>query len=382
MRPSCGMKGPGWWLAGGVGLALVLGLAGCNELQPITPFEMTTDPARLYASLTLDHGAVNLSTAPPHNTLRLTATPRNGYGDPIEGLPAPTFRSTDTTRVWVSADGTLEARQQAAGIAVIAELTTVENIHHADTVFVNVTTNPAPPALATLTIAPESPEAAFWPMFPTATFDAWALLWIFGIVEVPGVTARALDDAGNPIPDLAIQYESLDPHIARVDPRTGSTFIGSGLLPIPGLSRPGQASIVARTTAYGVTMADTAVYTVTLPAVQGIGVVADSTRPPALAPAEVRVLADGFVAWINLTDTRVEVTFDDATNVAEATVLCMYFGPDFCGGGDIPAFDGAPTLDSLDTIRYRHFPVPGTYTYRVRGEGVDLRGRVVVVANE
>src|SRR5689334_3667472 len=79
---------------------LLLGLAGCGGLEPVAPYNgIITDPANFFQSLTLNYRAIVLSTAPGHNTFQLTATPRNALGQPMEGLPTPTFRASDTNSV-------------------------------------------------------------------------------------------------------------------------------------------------------------------------------------------------------------------------------------------------------------------------------------------
>jgi len=357
---------------------LILALAGCDDLQPTATYEMITDPARIYASITLDHRAVTMALTPPYNTAKLTATVRNGKGEPMSGMPAPTFRSSDSTRVWVSPTGELEARSTGGGILIIAEMTSPENIYHADTAIVNVTALANPPQLTTFRIDRENVDPLAWGLLASNSVEPWFILALFGVIPFPEVTVQALDQNGVPITGLSIDYRSLRPEVAVVDRVSGQVTSG-GFIPIPGLLKPGKVEIVASTLSYGVAKADTAEFAVTYPAVQGVYVELGPDGVPRLSPDEVIVVKNGFVGWVNSITDAVEIVFDNPAQVGEATVVCMIFGPDFCGGGDIAPFTGTPILEGPETLRYRHFPTAGTYTFRVKGAGIDLPGRVVVI---
>lgn len=354
----------------------VLALGGCSGLEPVEPFAPITDPAALFMALTLDHGAVNLSVAPPYDTDQLTATPRDAKGNPFAGLPAPTFRSTDTTKVWVTPEGVLQARAAGLNVRVIAELRTSDNILHADTAVVNVTSDPDPRLLDTLSIQPLTPEDAIWSMnIPLNASQGNILLRQAGLIFRASLTTRTVDASGDPVTGLAIEYEALDPEMVRVHPTFG----------LQSVFRPGEAVIVARTRAYGVTRADTAHFTITTPAVNGILVQAGADgAPPVAEPLVVTVRPGGYVFWRNWirpTATPLSVTFDDPTNVEPIAELCAAHGadyPDFCSSGDIAPF--ATTTGNffaaLETNRGRHFPVPGVYPFRI--EPLGLAGRVIV----
>src|SRR5690625_4358130 len=58
-------------------------LAACADITAPEIFEPETDAAKLYGSLTLDNRAINLSTAAPYDTIRITATPRNMLGEAL-----------------------------------------------------------------------------------------------------------------------------------------------------------------------------------------------------------------------------------------------------------------------------------------------------------
>ncbi len=365
---------PGWWGGGPVILrfagfiAATLTLVACGEVQAPAVYEPTTDPKRLFMALTLDHRAINLSTVAPYDTFRLVATPRNALGERMDGLPQPTFRSSDTTRVWVGADGLLQARRAASEVLVIAEVVTEDNIRRADTARVNVITT-HPPEIGVFSIAPETPEEAIRFMIPDAA-RIYVLPFLFaGIDMLRSQPLRVFDTSGSPIFGLAVEYRSLDPAIIVIQEE------GIG---IP--TQPGEARIEARTVAYGVVKADTATYTV--PPAPLLHVVIMEERAGGdltLGPEEVTIYKGGYVLWHNRTKTPLDIEFERPDDVAELPpMVCLLLGA--CGWGDIEPFAVDPSSDGTDffeALRGRSFPIPGVYEYRSPLTG--RRGRVVVV---
>ncbi|MGH7514163.1 MAG: Ig-like domain-containing protein, partial [Gemmatimonadales bacterium] len=136
---------------------IVAGLiVGCrsDELQaPLNP-----EGASAYWALALDHQAITLSTAASYETIQLTATPRTVTGDPIGGLGAVTFTSSNAEAVQVDANGLVTALAPTFGVIVIAKLK-ANGITHADTATVVVTEGP-PPTLASFSIHPVAPDSA------------------------------------------------------------------------------------------------------------------------------------------------------------------------------------------------------------------------------
>lgn len=340
---------------------------GCDSWRPPATFEATTDPAKLFMALTLDHRAVNLSTVAPYDTVRLRATPRDGLGEAMTGLPEAAFRSLDTAAVWVTTDGLLQARRPATGVQVIAEIVAEGNVRHADTAFVNVIADADPPKLATFSIKPQQPDDAVWAVLPRYGVVGQLLLeQIAGIRVWPVLTLRALDDNGDPVKGLEIEYWSLDPKIAEIDRRSGA---------VTKVHAPGEVGIVARTMAYGAHRADTAYFTVTLPFVHGIQINDWTDGKLVMTPSEVMIRPGGYVIWVNFSWTPVDITFDDPTNVEGLAEVCAILGGAFCDGGDIAPFDGS-TNELMDAVRGRRFPVPGSYRFSSSLTG--LSGRVIV----
>jgi len=194
-----------------VGVVVSVGgmLAGCGGLEPVGRFTPTTDPTQLYMSLALNHRAITLDTLAPYNTLQLMATPLDATGAPIPDLPAPVFTSKDTTTVWVTPGGQLQARRAGTGITVIASLTAPGNIRHADTAIVNITASSGPPpVLASLTLSSIPADSAKIQYCPGGAFqfvDVAIRLLPFKACELDvAVTAQAA--GGADMPGLAIEY--------------------------------------------------------------------------------------------------------------------------------------------------------------------------------
>jgi hypothetical protein len=357
-------------------LPLVLVVAACGGYDAPTIYEPITDPAQLYVALTLDHGAINLSTAAPYNTLQLTATPRNALGQPLTGFAAPTFRSTQPLRVRVAHDGRVEALQTGTGILVIAELAVEGNVRHADTARINVTATASPPVLDRLELDPVPPDSAVRWLDPSVLFGLYfAVLRIGGIaIEPTPITARALDAAGNAITGLQFEYQSLDPATARL-PQDGG---------VAETVRLGQARIVARTTAYGVSKADTVTFTIKPPVIQAIILHPAAAGAGGIEPSDALVQPNGFVFWTNLSGQTADVTFDDPTNVTEVSAairdVATNLGnrPDIGSGGagNITAFEYTGGTFAGAAARVRQFPVPGVYPYRNTVTGAT--GRIIV----
>jgi len=353
-------------------LLAAVALAGCGGLEPVEPYSPTTDPAALFMALTFDHGAINLATVAPHDKLQLTATPRDGLGSPMMGLPAPTFRSSDTTRVFVTPQGELQARKAGTGIQVIAELVADGNVRHADTAFVNVTASTNPQMLATLSIQPQTPQAAVWGMLPFSGTLGRLLFQFSGVRFDAAVPLRLLDANGAAIPGLVVRYQSLNPDVATINSRLGNI----------GMLQPAEVTMVVRTTAYGISKADTARFTVTLPIVHGVVVnAAPNGGVPVTAPRTVTIRPGGYVFWSNLSADSVSVTFDDPSAAGQIAQICTAQGatrPVHCDSGNIPNFM-SKTNDFWQHTRGRQFVQPGSYPYRIEPLGVTGR---VIVAND
>lgn len=341
-------------------LALVL-IAGCGDVEPYAPHSIIKDPEQLYMRLALNHRAINLSTASPYDTVRILAVPRDANGNPMPGMPAPTYTSSDTAAVSITADGLLRAKLPRSQVRVVAELAIEGNVRHADTAWVKVTNNANPPQLTTFSIDPVPPDSAVWAAATIEGGMAMGLLSFAGVDLTPQIKVRALDANNRPITGLIIEYESLTPNVAEVDRRSGAVS----------LPRPGRAIIVVRTSVYGIARADTTEYTVTVPVVQGVFL--QDFENSEMRPTEVTVRPGGWVFWILISEDQKGVIFDDPSKALAVQPVCDAFGGPFCDSGNIPPFGSAS--NPFDSIRGRQFLEPGVYGFRSTDGTI---GRIIV----
>lgn len=353
-------------------LGVTGGLAGCSSIEPVSPHDQPiTDPTQLYVRLTLDHPAINLSIATPYNALQLTATPRNALGNPMIGLPTPTFTTSDTN-IRVTAEGLVTAVAPVTEAVVVAMLI-AGPVTHVDTAKVSVTDLSR--TLASLSIHPVLPDSAVWWMPDGEGFLSQILIGSVGFFfpPLPRPILQAADAGDQAIVGLMVEYTSLDPTIATIDRWSG----------IPTLIRTGHVRIVAQTTAYGAVKADTATFVVRPPVAKFFRYdVAFGVRdfPP---PGETRISPYSIVAWINVSQDSLTVMFDDPTKVGMPPAAQCDALPDFflapgayCGAGNV-ILPPDPDL-TFTGIRYRQFVVPGIYPYHVVPGGAT--GQVAVTS--
>jgi len=309
-----------------------------------------TGSGRLYASLVLDHHAIALSMTAPSNTIQLAAAALNAQGQPLDGAGHATFSLSDTGSVTITSDGVLTATAPATGVQVIATLTD-GNLTHKDTAYVNVNDVTPPPVLASFSIQPLPGDSA-----KTAALDA------FGLFGLKQILPQAADASATPIDGIPVFFSTADPTVATVDPATG---IVTGI-------RPGTVKIRASTTAYGVSMSDSLVLTITPPL---IGLVAANPFTPAGSttpvlrwePGTIEVSAGATVLFFTQTPNReLDVVFDDPADVAESPLAPS-------GSGNIPPFS-APDENGIFVARM--FPVPGSYNYH--STTFDTQGTIIV----
>jgi hypothetical protein len=327
-------------------VAVLLGCAialGCND-DPFQPPPRPSSDGELFWTLTLERRAITMSTVPPYDTIQLVAVPRNSHGDPIPDLPAPTFTSLDLQRIQVTPEGLVHAIGTGTGVQVAVKLSQ-GNLTHTDTAVINITDDPAPPALASFTIHPVPPDSA-----------KYAYGGLFG--ELPQVHPVALDENGNPL-DVLVGYSSSDTTVATM--LTDGSIQGQ---------RPGKFKIYAQTTVYGVTRADTLEYTIGLPIVAGFFVCDPVAAHAAGATCEtggaITIAKGGIAFWLNSVPdpnnptqvVPIDIVFDDPTNVLEDDIVC------FCGSGNIEPFGFIDNDNGIfDLFRTRSFPVVGVYKF-------------------
>jgi len=322
----------------GCALLLALAAAGCSGDPPVTP-PPAQDPTTLYWQLTLNEHAVMMSTVAPLDTVRIVATPRTISGAPILDLGKPTYTSLDLDRAFVDSTGLVHAVGVGDQVQIVASLEE-NNILHADTLFLNITEDAAPPTLATFTIHPDVGDSAKVAAASSVT-----------------ITPRAATADGTPISDVPVYFTSSDPEVATVDRATG--FLAP--------NRPGQVTVYATTNVYGVTKSDTVPYTIGHPITIAIEIVsqvnASGQAVNVFSPSTVELGPGAIVLFGNVTALPTDVTFDDPANVAEDQRDCPFLAS-LCGTGNIDAWVKDPTDESgITGLRARSFPVPGTYTF-------------------
>ena len=337
---------------------LVLLPLACGESVAPTLPETPGETVEAFWSLTLDDHAVTLATVAPYDTITLTAKPRDGSGQPLTDLGPVKFRPLDSLRVQVSPDGFVRALRTGTNIRVVAELAG-DNVRHADTVFINITAG-APRLPASFSIDPVPPDSAKWAMSGV------------GIIGTKTIAARVLDSAAAAITGLAVNYRSSDPVKATVNATTG--VVSGGI-------QPGQLTFYASTNAYGIQLADTLAFTISMPLGQQVNFKQSPLRDGGLVflPHEVIIAPGGAIEFFNGSLTPVDVTFDDPTLVAERipTGVRCPFGVDSGGVGNILPFGGLDVrINFPGNCKSRRFPVAGIYPYRSTLTGAT--GRIVV----
>jgi Big-like domain-containing protein len=300
--------------------------------------ESVTSPTSLreFFSLDLSPKAINVATGA---TQQLTVTPKDVAGNPLSGLPVPTFLSTDTSVAQVSASGVVTGRK--TGSSVITASIQSDSLTLSDRVTVTVTATQR--TLASFTIAPK-----------TVTLGAGA---------TQRLTPTSRDQSGAVISGLGRPfYVSTDTTKARVSAFGTVTAVS-----------PGQAKIAATITSGGVTKTDTALIAVTNPRSATVTMNTSGSCCLRLAPGESAILPpivviapSGTVRWDNRTATSPDSTSFAVTFGNAAAVT----------GGDIAAFKSGSVT--------RTFPTAGTYTYTVtafvfaRNRTNTLTGTVIV----
>ncbi len=323
-----------------VAAGVAAAIAACATQDAVVGPAPRTDAGQFWA-LTLDHHAITLSTVPPHDSIRLTAIPRDAAGHPLGGFPAATFQSLDTTRVLVDSDGLVHALQVGVQVLVVATLKSGA-LTVADTAAINVTAVASPPTLTVLSIHPAPGDSAEAPIDQTGSLPTYAF-----------------DSSGAPIDGLAVYYTATDDKTARIDRYAGA---------ITGVY-PGHVLFTATATAYGVTKSDTARFVIGWPVFAFVNITPQTTRAGksvnGFVPSYMIVGTGAQVVFGNETFNLTDVTFDNPAAVDSSALYCYFaqFGfPWLCGTGNIEPFALDTTIVGSD-LRARAFPLPGTYNY-------------------
>ncbi|HEX8245541.1 MAG TPA: Ig-like domain-containing protein, partial [Longimicrobium sp.] len=210
--------------------APLLALAACGGggAATATAPETPQAPASTFAWLALSPTSGSVEVG---GTFQLTATPHDGAGNALNGMPAPTYTSSDPAKATVNADGVVTG--VAPGAVTIRAVMAAGGVTDTATAALTITT-PAPPA---------------------ATFASLALTPDAGTVAAGGtlqLQATPRDQAGAAMSGLpAASWSTSDPAKATV---AGGVVTGVAA---------GTATITASLTWGGVTRTATALVTVT-----------------------------------------------------------------------------------------------------------------------
>lgn len=253
-------------------------------------------------------------------TQQLIVTPRDTLGQPLVGLPAPVFVSSDSTKVSVSSSGVATGR--AVGSSTIIARVQSDNLTYADTSTITVTSTAK--TLATFAVSPR-----------TATVPAGSGQTLTFVANDP--TGTRILGLGAPF------YTSLAP--------TRATVRGSR---VTGVS-PGEARIAATITVNGVTMVDTIGITVTNPLTATVFMLSNQAGSVFLPPI-VTIAPGGRVMWSNNSGITHDVKFT----------------------GTAPLLGDIPPMETYSAAVARTFPTVGSYVYICSLHGVKETGKIVV----
>jgi plastocyanin len=255
-------------------------------------------------------------------TFQLTATPKDGIGNELSGLGAPTYTSSDASRATVDANGVVTG--VAAGAVTIRAVLASGGVTDTATAAVTVTPRANPPA-------------------PPVSFASLALTPDAGAVPVGGtlqLQAAPRDPAGATLTGLPTpSFASSDPARATVNAAGVVTGVSAG-----------TATITATLTWDGATRSASSVVTVTEVVPLTATVMGSDDG---FAPTQATVAAGGTVTWTMDDDEEHDVVWDGAAPA----------------GGNIPRMDRG-------TSASRTFATAGTYAYHCSRH--DERASVVV----
>lgn len=400
-------------------LASLVTTLGCHD-DPIAPVHR--DPSTAFWRLSLNYHAIVLSTDAPHNTVQLTATPLNIFGDTIPHSTPVTFFTAELadTTLTLNANGLVTANSEISRAAVIAR-TTIDGITLADTAYIMIRRQTPIIPLSSFSIQPE-PSDSNW---------MWSAQVFFGYVYpnekyIPVFATNQASEIISPEEMMVAIWPERSEIASRQD--LDYHTISSSLT-----GDTGSVLVHAEMLYYGTLWTDTMRLYIIPPPYRETGIATLRTATGAwrreLQPATLTIYAGTSVRWGNLgpntsvlkiTDLSflhddpfwdfagsyigayaivssgdsVDLVFDhpelvdagapqfgqEATleggNIsAWAPVQCVFANGDSCNGWFSPAL--YPQLRSDVGFRTRAFPVPGTYHYHSTRHP-ELQGTVIV----
>jgi len=346
-------------VAAGVAVIAALATAGCSADK--NGFAVDQDLSATYWRLRVNEHVVVLALASATNTFTLVLTPQtlSGAAYDVTADPsvvgAPTWASTDSTKVVVSNTGVLTAR--ATGAVLVVGSQQIGNVTRADTTRVLVTAT-APTALTSFRLRPAA-----------VSTDSMVRL---------GLRSNLVFPLTSNVPGIYAYVSAADSLVAAPANALGKWSTGNFTL--QGRGR-GTTLVTARTWVYGVVMTDTFTLRVGYPLADTLKLNGVTCTPPAvcfpftLTNDSITVAAGGAVTFINNTGpaagntaVHANIVFDDSA-AAQATTV---------GGA-------SGNITDLPASTPRKWTVPGMYWYTVSIVGDTLsrtrRGLVRVVAD-
>lgn len=342
-----------------IGTGMMFVAIGCNDPSEAPSFLQS--PEEIFWELELNHRAVNLALVAPYDTITLKAVARNVYGDVMEHQGEVRIVS-ESDRIVVFPDGRVQATGQtsATGVVVIATCT-VNGVTRTDTAKIVVTAVEKPPVMESFSI-----------QLPPQDSSRLAALhvWDMTFKRIP---LSAIDAAGNPIPRVIAHYRSSEPSVGVLQDSWQGFVLGY---------LPGELTVHASATVYGVNKIDTLPLTITNRLVQ-----AQIVRDGDIAEYETTIAASGAVYWLNFTRDSLDIVFDEPEQAEKAccTLAGLQLG-DTSGNISpfirnmelpIPGLYPNDVFKRRDLVRGRTFRTPGRYTYRSTLQP-NVRGTVIV----
>ncbi len=379
---------------------LGVGLLGCGS---DTTGPAPRDPTRLPWRLVLNQHAVTLLDSAPYDTVKLIPTVTTVSGAAVPGPVTLSYTTSDPTSAVVDAHGLVTARGASPNVLITATATaggiTVQDSVH---LVVNAAASlpSLPPTLPTaLKIqAVQNPFAPGQePIPPTGegpTVDCESTqspdmrsLWLFPELLVGSTPLSTVPftwgaQPVNLLTNIAVAYTSSNPNLLAPSLGTGPIVL---VHPSCQTGEQGTAVIRVTATIYGVTVSDSVVVTVLPPLAATVVITRQASQTigqpiNAFLPDSITIAAGGIVKW-RIDNTlappdSIDVVFDhppgpvqgvDTTAVSQNGFLIEPY-PFEAAGGNIAPFVPTDTVPyrnppSLEGVRARQFPVPGTYRY-------------------
>jgi hypothetical protein len=306
-----------------------------------------------YGSLRLDTRSIVMSLAAPYDTLQLHAGAYSMGGTPITTLGTPTYMVSDTSIV-VSATGLVTAKTRTSNSYVVVTLRdSMQNVTHADTAFITVTNETAPPALASLSLH-------------LATGDSAKLAINDGtLITTKSLVITATGTGGEDLSSLVhVRYRSSDTSVATV---ISDQPIVKGF-------QIGKTVITAATTWYGVTKSSSLTMQIGNPVFfkWAAGLTPSATAPGeyavVYAPTDFTIGVGGIVEfWPPLDRAHqgmtMDVIFDDPTAAQPVPFPDSVLGmPTGAGNVHLQTPRLAPGDTSVSDWFYACFPSFKTFT--------------------